>query len=93
MNNANNQIKPQWQNDLDKILEKGCTDSDIMDYIDENPNINTRDIWDYTYESMAPTECKGCDYIQYSGMYPCNNCSRRVKPKDHYTPRKKREKS
>lgn len=52
--------------------------------MDEHPEINGKDIWDYVYELDAPEGCKGCIHIQKSGMYPCNECSRRVVLKDYY---------
>ena len=76
-----------WKEELDELLKNGCSDSDIEDFIDEHPKVSGKNIWDYVYEYNAPAECKGCTYIQYSGMMPCSNCSRRVKPKDYYEPR------
>lgn len=72
-----------WQENLKRILENGCTDSDIEDFIDEHPETASF-IWDFVYEYIAPAECKGCKYVQMSGMMPCINCSRRVKVKDYY---------
>lgn len=73
-----------WKEELKLISEKGCTDSDIMDYIEEHPNINEREIWDYIYELSAPEHCKGCEFIQMNNMYPCNVCIRRNELKDYY---------
>ena len=73
-----------WQEELYSILERGCSDSDIKDFIYENPNINAKKVWDFVYEHDAPDCCKGCKYIQFSGMFPCNSCSRRVLTKDYY---------
>lgn len=75
-----------WKEELNKILENGCSDSDIEDFIDEHPEIN-ENIWDYVYEYDAPNECKGCKYIQYSGTFPCRNCSRRNSLQDYYKSR------
>ena len=74
----------EWKEELDKLLEKGCSDSDIEDFEIEHPNVDGKEIWDYVFEYDAPELCKGCKYIQYSGMYPCNQCSRRVTIKDYY---------
>ena len=76
-----------WKDELEKILEKGCSDSDIEDFVDEHPEVNGRDIWDYVCEHDAPARCKGCKYIQMYGMAPCIKCSRRVKLKDYYESR------
>lgn len=76
-----------WQEDLNKILENGCTDSDLEDFISEHPNVSGRDIWDYVYDYNALDGCKGCKYIYYSGKNPCSRCSRRVEIKDYYESR------
>lgn len=75
-----------WKDELTKIMESGCTDSDIEDFIDNHPEIE-ENVWDFVYEYTALDACKGCFYIQYSGMHPCENCSRRVTLKDYYKPR------
>lgn len=72
-----------WKDELNKILDNGCTDSDIEDFIDEHPEVD-ENIWDYVYEYCAPDVCKGCKHIQMSGMMPCMMCSRRVKVTDYY---------
>lgn len=74
----------EWKDELKKLIENGCSDSDIEDFETEHPNVNGKDIWDYVYEYHAPEECKGCKHIQLSGMFPCIRCSRRVKVKDFY---------
>ena len=76
-----------WRDELKKIIENGCSDSDIEDFVEEHSDINGRDIWDYVYEYSAPDECKGCKYIQLSGMMPCIICSRRFYTKDYYESR------
>lgn len=78
-----------WKETLKKIIENGCTDSNIEDFVDEHPDVDAKEIWDYAYEYNAPEECKGCRFIQLSGMMPCTNCSRRNKLKDYYMPREK----
>lgn len=72
-----------WKKELNKILKNGCTDSNIEDFIEKHPEIN-ENVWDYVFEYDAPACCKGCKYIQYSGMHPCQNCSRRNTLKDYY---------
>lgn len=69
---------------LKKLLENGCTDSDIEGFIEENPNINGKEVWDLVYESNAPDCCKGCKHIQMTGLMPCKRCSRRIVTKDYY---------
>ena len=76
-----------WKKELDKLLKKGCSDSDIEDFVDEHPKINGRDIWDYVYEFDAPAGCHGCKHIQMRGMTPCNRCSRIIELTDCYEPR------
>ena len=73
-----------WQEELKKLMESGCSDSDVEDFVDEHPEVNGKEIWDYVYEYDAPDACKGCGYIQCSGMFPCNRCSRKVEVKDYY---------
>lgn len=75
-----------WKDELNKILENGCTDSDVLDFIDEHPEVN-ENIWDYIYEYNAPEGCKGCKHIQMSGWMPCIRCTRRVYLKDYYESR------
>jgi len=76
-----------WKDELKTIIEKGCTDSDIIDFIDEHSDIDGEDIWDYVYEYNAPKQCKGCEFIQMSGIVPCIHCTRQAK--DYYKARQK----
>lgn len=73
-----------WREEIKNIVNKGCSDSDIEDYIKKHSNINGKDIWNYLYELNAPKECKGCVHIQMSGMFPCNVCTRKIQLKDYY---------
>lgn len=73
-----------WKEELRRLVDNGCTDSAIRDFIDEHPDVNGHEIWDYVSELNAPNSCKGCKYIQMSGMFPCNKCSRRVTLKDYF---------
>ena len=79
-----------WKEELQKILSKGRTDSDIEDFVDEHPEINAREIWDYTYDFIAPESCKGCKYVAMNGTYPCIRCLRHAE-KDFYEKRQKGE--
>ncbi len=76
-----------WKEELQKIIENGCTDSDIEDFVDEHLEINENDIWNYVYEYHAPDACKGCKFIQMSRMIPCIRCKRKVNLKDYYETR------
>ena len=77
----------KWKEELNQLLEKGCTDSDIEDFVTTHKRVSGRVIWDYVFESIAPAQCRGCKYIQYLGMHPCTSCSSRVKLKDFYEKR------
>lgn len=76
-----------WKEELHQMLNKGCSDSDIEDYIDNHPELNGKEIWDFVYEFGAPEGCKGCKHIQMTGMMPCIRCKRRDTLKDYYEPR------
>ncbi len=76
-----------WKEELKKIIENGCSDSDIEDFADEHPEINGKDIWDYVYEYHEPNACKGCKHIQMLGMMPCIRCKRKVQLEDYYETR------
>ena len=76
-----------WQEELTKILEAGCSDSDVEDFIEDHifpPDVTGKDVWDFVYEYHAPQQCKGCRFIQNEGEFPCNRCSRIVNIKDYY---------
>ena len=47
-----------WKDELKKIIESGCSDSNIEDFVYEHPEVEAKDIWDYVYEYNAPYECK-----------------------------------
>lgn len=76
-----------WKTEIKTIVENGCTDSDIEDYIEQHSELDGKEVWDYVYELDAPDTCKGCEFIQMSGMYPCNVCIRRNQLKDYYKSR------
>ncbi len=76
-----------WKETLSDLIQNGCTDSDIEDFVNAHPDINAKDIWDYACEHDAPDACKGCAFIQMSGMMPCVQCRRKVQLNDYYEPR------
>lgn len=76
-----------WKIELESLLVKHHTDSDIEDFVAVHPEVNSKDIWDYVYEREAPDSCKGCGNIQRSGTFPCNRCSRKIKVEDYYESR------
>lgn len=82
-------METDWKQEIKRIVQNGCSDSDIEDFVDEHPDINGKDVWDYVYELGSPEHCHGCKYIQYEGQYPCDRCSRKVITKDFYEAREK----
>ena len=78
-----------WKDEVRQIVERGCTDSDIEDYIEKHPNIKGKvRIWDYVSDLNAPECCKGCKHVQLIGFsMPCTNCSRVLNSKDYYETR------
>ena len=76
-----------WKEEIKNIVTKGCSDSDIEDYIDEHPSLNGREIWDYIAELGAPEGCKGCKYVQLIGMGHCLSCTRQANLKDYFEAR------
>lgn len=77
----------EWKKELQHMLTVGCSDSAIEDYVEEHPEISGKDIWDYVFESNAPSVCRGCKHIQMRGMFPCTECSRQKQVKDYYEQR------
>lgn len=64
---------------LISLIEKGCTDSDVEDFCDEN-NVSRREAFHFIAELTVPECCKGCKYIDlYPSMPPCPSCSRAKK--------------
>ncbi len=76
-----------WKEAIGDLMRNGCSDSDIEDFVNAHPDTDARDIWDYVYERDAPDACKGCKFIQMSGMMPCIRCKRKVQLNDYYEPR------
>lgn len=61
---------------LQEFLERGCSDDDLCDYIEEH-GLNARDVWLFEAELYAPEYCKGCKHILcIYGERPCTRCSR-----------------
>lgn len=76
-----------WKEEIKNIIDKGCSDSDIEDYIEEHPSLNGREVWDYIAELGAPDECKGCKRVQMIGMGLCLSCKRQPNLKDYFESR------
>ena len=81
----------KWKEELTTLLENGCTDSDIEDFVQKHKGTDGREIWDFVGEYYAPERCKGCKHIQMLGMYPCNVCSRNRISEDHYESTQKKK--
>lgn len=67
-----------WEAELIMIHDKGCTDSDIEDFVNSHPDVPAQDIWEFWDAIDAPLLCKGCKHVAFvnTGMYPCNRCTR-----------------
>lgn len=77
-----------WKVEIRHMIKKGCSDSDIEDFVENHPKINGKEIWNYVYEYNAPSQCKGCKYIQCIGFsLPCTKCSRSITLADRYEKR------
>lgn len=81
----------KWKEELTTLLENGCTDSDIEDFVQKHKGTDGREIWDFVGEYYAPEQCKGCKHIQMLEMYPCNVCSRNRISEDHYESTQKKK--
>lgn len=71
-----------WKKELKIIIENGCTDSTIYDFIDSHPSVSAKDIWMYDYYLNAPKACKGCRHFR--DCSPITYCSRVVKMEDRF---------
>lgn len=76
-----------WKDEIKLIIENGCTDSDIEDFVELHPEVNGKDIWDYASDLGAPEQCKGCKYVQLIGMGRCLSCTRQPNLEDYYESR------
>ena len=69
-------MNPNQLEELKILFERGCTDSDLIEFCEDN-NLSVREVYHTVASWIVPECCNGCKYIEfYSGMYPCNNCSR-----------------
>ena len=69
-------MQAELKSKLFALCEKGCTDSDIEDFCDEN-KVSRKEAFKLVAEWSAPEVCKGCAYVVfYPDMHPCCNCSR-----------------
>lgn len=67
-----------------EMLDKIHTDSDIMDLADELGVSYGEMDYAIANKYAEGTPCHNCKYVCMCGMYPCNNCSRRIELEDHY---------
>ncbi len=71
--------------ELWKLVEKGCTDSKVVDFCEEN-YVSKRTVFHQLAVWSAPEQCKGCEDVDmYPNMPPCTSCAR-SHTKDHYRP-------
>lgn len=75
----------EWRNEAKRLYIEGkfCTDSDILDFADDNDV--SRKVVDEFIRQLASenTRCQGCTSFGLGGMYPCNACSRGKE--DHFS--------
>ena len=75
-------LTEQDKANLTALHEKGCTDSVIEDYCEDN-KVREDEAFHFIMSLIVPEPCKGCKHIDfYMDMYPCNDCSRCCE--DHY---------
>ena len=43
-----------WQKEVRSLLNKGCSDSDLVDFVESHKSVHGKDIWDFVYEESAP---------------------------------------
>ena len=61
-----------------RILNNGCTDSDIEDYCSDN-NLSEKAVFHFVANFNAPENCKFCKNVDfYPNMFPCWSCIRRL---------------
>lgn len=46
-----------WKEELEKILESGCSDSDVEDFIHEHSDVDDEEIWNFVYEYNISPGC------------------------------------
>lgn len=71
-----------WQEELIRLIDRGCTDSDIEDFCDSHPEADNA--WNFVADYTAPAQCKGCKNVQMLGQYPCTRCLRSERREDLY---------
>ena len=82
-----------WIEEFEQKLNSGeiQTDSQIEDFIDDK--IGDDDlfgtfadaVWKLYYQWRARgTRCEGCKHAGCWGIYPCNECSRKIQLFDHF---------
>lgn len=76
-----------WEEELIQIINDGCTDSDIEDFVEEHPDIKASEVFDFVAELSAPEQCKGCKRISMIGMGICLSCTRQPGLEDWYESR------
>ena len=77
-------MRKEMKDKLKNLLERGCTDSDIEDFCEQN-GVNTKTAFTYIAVLNAPDCCKTCQHVTLApSFYPCTFCSR--PRKDMYTP-------
>lgn len=75
-----------WKRELLDMLDSGCTDSDIEEFVDAHPDVPEKEIWYVVAEDSRPIACRGCMYVHNYGESPCNRCSRQIIVSDNYKP-------
>ncbi len=78
-----NQLTENEQNKLKELTAKGCTDSDIENFCEEN-KVSLKAALCYVSELYAPLQCRGCKNVDfYPNMSPCIYCCR-IHQKDYF---------
>ena len=58
----------------DLCYKEGCTDSDIVEWCEEN-DVSKKEAFHQVAIWFVPEHCKKCKYVDfYSNLYPCNDC-------------------
>mgnify|MGYP003318884980 FL=1 len=85
-----------WIEEFEQKLDNGeiTTDSQIENFIEEKQdecmheigkNFLAVQIWAAYYRWQAKgTNCEGCKHVGCWGLYPCNECGRKIQLFDHY---------
>ena len=79
------QLTDNMKKEIKNLLNKGCTDSDIEEFCEEN-KAPLKQTFRYIAELTAPKQCKGCKHIELvPSMPPCTSCCR-IHQKDYFEP-------